>query len=113
MRFKSSRFAFLLSLTSLVGSTPFLAGCLSSAKPAVDSAPEGYLFCFWNAENLFDDMEDDRLHGPDREYDGWFAHDPAALKLKLDRLSEALIEMNGGRGPDIIALAEVESQRAG
>src|SRR5438309_11613298 len=112
MRFKSSRFAFLLSLTSLVGSALFLAGCLSSAKPAVDSAPEGYLFCFWNAENLFDDLEDDRLQGPDREYDRWFANDSAALKLKLAHLRDALIDMNGGRGPDIIALAEVENQRA-
>jgi len=61
---------------------------------------------------LFDDREDDRLQGSDREFDHWFAGDPAALKLKLSHLSEALVEMNGHRGPDIIALAEVESQNA-
>jgi endonuclease/exonuclease/phosphatase family metal-dependent hydrolase len=104
--------AIVFLLVSLVGSTPFLAGCLSSAKPADAPTPEGYLFCFWNAENLFDDQEDDRLHGPDREYDRWFANDPAAIREKLAHLSQALIDMNGGRGPDIIALAEVESQRA-
>jgi endonuclease/exonuclease/phosphatase family metal-dependent hydrolase len=99
-------------LVSLHGSTLFLAGCLGSAKPADAPTPEGYLFCFWNAENLFDDQEDARLQRPDQEYDRWFATDPAALRLKLAHLSEALIDMNGGRGPDIIALAEVESQRA-
>ena len=51
--------------------------------------------------------------GPgDRDYDPWFAHDPAALRLKLDHLSEALVKMNDGRGPDIMALVEVESVRA-
>jgi endonuclease/exonuclease/phosphatase family metal-dependent hydrolase len=113
MKSKSCRFAILFSIISLVGSTIFLAGCSDFAKPAIASTPEGYLFCFWNVENFFDDQEDDRLHGPDREYDRWYANDPAVLKLKLAHLSEALIDMNGGRGPDIIALAEVESQQAG
>jgi endonuclease/exonuclease/phosphatase family metal-dependent hydrolase len=112
MKSKSCRIAILVSLTFLASFTLFLAGCLSSAKPADAAAPEGYLFCFWNAENFFDNQEDDRLQGPDREYDRWFANDPAALRLKLAHLSEALLDMNGGRGPDIIALAEVESQRA-
>ena len=108
MKSKSCRFAILFSIISLVGSAIFLAGCSDFAKPAIASTPEGYLFCFWNVENFFDDQEDDRLHGPDREYDRWYANDPAVLKLKLAHLSEALIDMNGGRGPDIIALAEVE-----
>jgi endonuclease/exonuclease/phosphatase family metal-dependent hydrolase len=89
-----------------------LAGC----TPRTDSAPvpgagDGYLLCFWNVENLFDDRDDGRT-GPDREYDRWFARDPVALQLKLDHLSDALIGLNGGRGPDILALAEVESLRA-
>jgi endonuclease/exonuclease/phosphatase family metal-dependent hydrolase len=71
-----------------------------------------YLFCFWNVENLFDDREDGRTQAGDREFDRWFARDPAALKLKLSHLSEALVQMNQGRGPDILAVAEVESIRA-
>jgi endonuclease/exonuclease/phosphatase family metal-dependent hydrolase len=70
------------------------------------------LFCFWNVENFFDDREDGRTHAADREYDTWFARNPAILKLKLAHLSEALVQMNQGRGPDIIALAEVENVRA-
>jgi endonuclease/exonuclease/phosphatase family metal-dependent hydrolase len=71
----------------------------------------GYLLCFWNLENFFDDMEDGRT-GADEEYDQWFAREPATLKLKLDHLSQALVEMNDGRGPDILCVVEVESIRA-
>jgi endonuclease/exonuclease/phosphatase family metal-dependent hydrolase len=103
---------FLLLLATLLGLSFSLWGCADSHRPANPPASEVYLFCFWNVENLFDDLEDDRLQGADREFDRWFATDSAALKLKLAHLSEALVEMNGHRGPDIIALAEVESQRA-
>src|SRR5262249_26290610 len=48
----------------------------------------------------------------DQEFDMWFARDASALRLKLDHLSEALIGLNEGKGPDILALAEVESSRA-
>jgi endonuclease/exonuclease/phosphatase family metal-dependent hydrolase len=113
MKSKSRRFAIPFSMVFVFGFSAFLAGCIDSAKPAVTSTPDDYLFCFWNVENFFDDQEDDRLQGPDREYDRWYARDPAALNLKLAHLSKALTDMNGGRGPDIIALAEVESQRAG
>jgi hypothetical protein len=80
--------------------------------PAAGSDQPGeYLFCFWNVENLFDDRED-RRPPKDRPYDEWFAHDAAARTLKLRHLSEALLRLNGGRGPDILACAEVESVRA-
>jgi endonuclease/exonuclease/phosphatase family metal-dependent hydrolase len=72
---------------------------------------DDYLFCFWNVENLFDDREDGRS-GPDRQYDAWFARDAAARRLKYEHLSEALVRLNHGRGPDVIACAEVESVRA-
>jgi endonuclease/exonuclease/phosphatase family metal-dependent hydrolase len=113
MKIKFRRLSFLIFLVSIVGLAALIVGCTESRSPAVSATPEGYLFCFWNVENFFDDQEDDRLQGPDREYDRWFANDPAMLKLKLAHLSEALIDMNAGRGPDIIALAELESQRAG
>jgi endonuclease/exonuclease/phosphatase family metal-dependent hydrolase len=80
------------------------------AQP-LPAGPDGYLFCFWNVENLFDDHDDGRT-GPDSEFDAWFARDPAALQLKLDRLSEALVRLNDGKGPDILAVVEVESERA-
>jgi endonuclease/exonuclease/phosphatase family metal-dependent hydrolase len=76
-----------------------------------DGSPADYLFCFWNVENLFDDREDQRL-SIDRPYDTWFARDAAARTLKYRRLSEALVKLNGGKGPDILACVEVESIRA-
>jgi endonuclease/exonuclease/phosphatase family metal-dependent hydrolase len=84
----------------------------TNGQPAPPPAADGYLFCFWNVENLFDDRDDHRPGTADREYDRWFATDARALQLKLDHLSKALTDLNGGRGPDVLALAEVESERA-
>jgi endonuclease/exonuclease/phosphatase family metal-dependent hydrolase len=92
-----------------------LVGCSANSERA-GGGPEGssksYLFCFWNVENLFDDHVDGRTNKADREFDRWFAEHPQILQLKLEHLSKALIEMNQGKGPDIVALTEVESVRA-
>lgn len=82
------------------------------AGPPVGSGEAGtYLFCFWNVENLFDDHED-RRNSIDRPYDEAFATDESFRRLKYDHLAEALLRMNGGTGPDVVACAEVESTRA-
>src|SRR5206468_4288317 len=62
----------------------------------------------WNVENFYDDRDD-----PDNRDDleNWFGGDPTAFRHKVDRLSEALLKMNGGAGPDIACLVEVESER--
>lgn len=80
----------------------------SEAAVAPPAGP-GYLFCFWNVENLFDDVDDPAQSDP--EEDG-FARRPDLLALKLDRLAEALLRLENGRGPDVIALVEVENARA-
>ena len=71
-------------------------------------------FCFWNVENLFDDRVNPKLEKVDREFDQWFAKDKEALHHKLDRMADVLLsrEMNRGVGPDVLAMAEVESLRA-
>src|SRR5690348_2961361 len=54
---------------------------------------QGYLFCFWNAENFFDDQEDRRPTQPDKDYDAWFAADGAKVfKQKLKNLTEVLLK---------------------
>jgi endonuclease/exonuclease/phosphatase family metal-dependent hydrolase len=90
-----------------------LVACTPAApqRDTRDNSHE-YLFCFWNVENLFDDRREEHAHAADREFDRWFAEDAAARRLKYDRLSSALVKMNHGKGPDILALAEVESERA-
>jgi endonuclease/exonuclease/phosphatase family metal-dependent hydrolase len=95
-----------------------LAGLIASlvtiATPAQTPKSRSFLFCFWNVENLFDDKPNPKLEKVDREFDTWYAKDPQALTMKLERIADVLLskEINGGKGPDILALAEVESLRA-
>lgn len=92
-----------------------LAGCPQNPPPPAAptaNSPGEYLFCFWNVENLFDDQKDHRTGPGDAEYDTWLSQHPAALQHKLGRLSEALMRLNEGKGPDILAICEVESIRA-
>lgn len=69
-------------------------------------------FCLWNLENLFDDKPDRRSHPADKQFDAWLSSDPDARRRKYQRLTEALLRLNGGIGPDIIVGIEVESYRA-
>jgi endonuclease/exonuclease/phosphatase family metal-dependent hydrolase len=93
-----------------------LAGCEPQPPPPpppVERAAAGeYLFCFWNVENFFDDKVDNRTQEVDRQYDEWFGKNPDVFRRKLGNLTEVLCKLNGGKGPDIIALAEVEDRRA-
>jgi endonuclease/exonuclease/phosphatase family metal-dependent hydrolase len=81
----------------------------SSAPDSI--GPKTVLLCHWNLENLFDDR-DDRRRQPDEEYDQWFVNDPEARTWKYKRISDALLELNAGKGPDLIIGNEVESYRA-
>ena len=86
---------------------------MTACAPAAPKGGENdYLFCFWNAENLFDDRRAEHENPVDREFDRWFAEDAETRHLKYNHLSSALVKLNGGKGPDILALAEVESERA-
>jgi endonuclease/exonuclease/phosphatase family metal-dependent hydrolase len=82
-----------------------------AAKEAAPG-PGSYLFCFWNTENFFDDKDDERRTKGDKEYDSWFSRDKAALEAKLDHLCKVLLGMNDRKGPDILAVAELESERS-
>src|SRR5690348_11207665 len=83
-------------------------GC--APPPAVPKPAGGYLFCFWNTENFFDDKVNGWHSEPDKTFDRWFAEDRAAFTQKIKNLSEVLVALNDGRGPDILALAEVEAE---
>jgi endonuclease/exonuclease/phosphatase family metal-dependent hydrolase len=115
----------LLALASLACLAGFiLPGCDDAGLPEIaqtispgasTASPGGahdYLFCAWNVENLFDDQNDRRTGLGDKEYDGWLSSQPDMLRLKLTKLTDALLQMNQGKGPDILAVVEVESVRA-
>ncbi|MFO0938261.1 MAG: hypothetical protein U0798_17285 [Gemmataceae bacterium] len=80
-------------------------------KPAASGEARQITFCFWNVENLFDD-QDDKRNSVDEPYDNAFSHNSKLRQLHYDHTAQMLLKMNGGRGPDIIACAEVESIRA-
>jgi hypothetical protein len=94
----------LLFLATFTGGSAF-----AQAPPA--ESPRTLLFCFWNVENLFDDRDDDR-RDVDEEFDDPFARNARLRELKYEHLSAALVKLNDGKGPDVIACAEVESIRA-
>jgi endonuclease/exonuclease/phosphatase family metal-dependent hydrolase len=103
-----------LSLIALAAAAAVVVAAVWQKPQATPHAGgEGeYLLCFWNVENLFDDHKDPDRPRDDREFDAWFADNPQILQQKLGKLSEALLGLNGGKGPDILAVAEVESPRA-
>jgi endonuclease/exonuclease/phosphatase family metal-dependent hydrolase len=90
-----------------------LGGCFRpEPTDAATAAPGDYLFCFWNTENFFDDKVDGENREPDKLFDTWFGEDPDVFQHKLVNLTTVLASMNRGRGPDILAIAEAESERA-
>jgi len=78
-------------------------------KPTTPPISGDYLFCFWNVENFFDNKINGWHNEPDKEFDRWFANEPAVFEQKVKNLTEVLAALNNGRGPDILALAEVET----
>jgi endonuclease/exonuclease/phosphatase family metal-dependent hydrolase len=76
------------------------------------SRGEEFYIASWNVENLFD-MEDD----PDVELDEEFTPDGPKrwtadrLEQKLENLAGVIRKMNGGRGPDVLGLCEVENRQ--
>jgi endonuclease/exonuclease/phosphatase family metal-dependent hydrolase len=101
-----------LAVASIVAGALALIHSIPAAPEPSSLGANEYLFCFWNVENLFDDSREDHPHAVDKQFDNWFARDAAVRKLKYEHLSSALLKLNHGSGPDILALAEVESERA-
>ena len=63
-------------------------------------------FATWNVENLFDDVKDGRH---DREVMEWW--NTKLYQHKLTRLALVISKMNKGKGPDVLALVEVENKK--
>lgn len=77
---------------------------------AVSLADETYV-AFWNVENLFDTIDD-----PAVEKDEEFTPDAPKkwteerFQTKLENLARVIADMNGGRGPDVLGLSEIENR---
>jgi endonuclease/exonuclease/phosphatase family metal-dependent hydrolase len=88
-----------LLLIGMIGCTP---------QPPVPASGD-YLFCFWNTENFFDNKVNGWHNEPDKDFDRWFAGNQALFEQKVKNLTEVLAALGDGKGPDILALAEVEA----
>jgi endonuclease/exonuclease/phosphatase family metal-dependent hydrolase len=70
-----------------------------------------YRIAFWNLENLFD-IENSPRRGDKlqraigKDLEGWTQ---ARLDRKVSQLASIIRQMNGGRGPDILGVCEVEN----
>ena len=70
-----------------------------------------YRIAFWNLENLFD-IEDSPRRGDKlqraigKDLEGWTQ---ARLDRKVSQLASIIRQMNGGRGPDMLGVCEVEN----
>lgn len=76
--------------------------------------PSTYYLAWWNVENLFDEQNapaDRRTDKVARALGssilGWT---PALRDQKIDRLASAIAQMNGGAGPDLLGICEVENE---
>lgn len=72
-----------------------------------------YYIAFWNLENLFDvDGSPVRpawlQRALARELAGWNAE---VLVTKIDQLADIIRQMNGGAGPDVLGVCEIENER--
>jgi hypothetical protein len=72
-----------------------------------------YYVAFWNVENLFDvDGSPERPEWLQRalahELAGWNAD---VLARKISQLARIIRQMNGGAGPDVLGVCEIENER--
>jgi endonuclease/exonuclease/phosphatase family metal-dependent hydrolase len=104
--FHNYRWLLLVLLLALLG-----VALASYINPPADSGASGdYLFCFWNTENFFDNRVNGWKKEPDKDFDRWFAEHEGVFEQKVKNLTEVLTSLNDGKGPDILALAEVEAE---
>lgn len=74
--------------------------------------PSTYYIAWWNVENLFDEENSpfrseklSRVLGS--EIQGWT---PALRDRKVAQLASVIVQMNGGSGPDLLGVCEVENR---
>ncbi len=77
--------------------------------PSAPAGPDEILVATWNVEALFDTKKD--VGTLDDEYlpHGWYAWNEEKLARKIANLGRVIRAIGGGRGPDVLALQEVEN----
>jgi predicted extracellular nuclease len=92
--------------------SPFSAFAFAAALCVASAIADEFYIACWNVENLFD-LEDNPKVALDEEFTPagpkqWTAE---RLERKLKNLATVISKMNGGRGPDVLGLCEVENRK--
>jgi hypothetical protein len=76
--------------------------------------PSTYYLAWWNLENLFDEENAPPSRRPEKvarviknDIKGWT---PELRDRKISQLASAIVQMNGGKGPDLLGVCEVENR---
>ena len=87
------------------------AGVPLTLDPSAPAGPNELMVASYNIENLFDTEKDPNPELKDDQFtpSGDYKWTEAKLKRKLTHLGQAIRSLNGGQGPDILALNEVEN----
>ena len=74
--------------------------------------PSDYQIAFWNLENLFDIEDSPRRSDKLERTIGSYLHGwtQSRLARKINQLGSIILHMNGGSGPDILGVCEVENE---
>jgi len=64
----------------------------------------------YNVENLFDCKKDEGIYDDQFTPDGDYKWTEAMVAKKIQNLGKVVRTMNGGKGPDILALTEIENK---
>jgi len=81
----------------------------SDFDPASVAGDDEIIVATYNVEALFDCEKDHETQDHDYLPHGFYAWDEAKLARKIANLGRVVRSINGGRGPDILALNEVEN----
>lgn len=77
--------------------------------PSSSAGTDEIIVATYNVEALFDCEKDHETQDHDYLPHGYYAWDEAKLARKIANLGRVVRSINGGRGPDILALNEVEN----
>jgi len=79
--------------------------------PATANRPDEMMLMQYNVENLFDTVDDPKKQDEDFTPQGRERWTDEKLSFKLQNMGRVVRGVNGGRGPDILALQEVENKQ--
>ncbi|MHB8874420.1 MAG: endonuclease/exonuclease/phosphatase family protein [Myxococcaceae bacterium] len=75
--------------------------------PSVPCGPDELMVAHYNVENLFDTVDDPVTN--DQQFTKAKGYDEPQLEQHLAGLGRVVRAMNGGKGPDVLALTEIEN----